>query len=196
MPGRMKTKACYLAVASLAALALVPQASAYGGRYRIEGGTTYERQQVVQALDISGFNWSVVPWTVRITITTGTLTLGGFDAGGVSPPRHITLRADALDQGVRSWGLVQHEYAHQVDEARFNDSIRKRLTYTFLAKTWWWRPGMSHSKAGAERFASTLAWTYWPSPDNILGARDEYEEARAMAPGPFKRLMRILVGCC
>ena len=191
----MKTTFWYFAVAVIAALAIVPEAGAYGGRYRIEGGTKYERQQVVQALDVSGFNWSVVPWLVRITIRAGRLTTGGVEAGGVSPPRHITLRADQLDQGIRSWGLVQHEYAHQVDFALFNSSIRKRLTYLLMAETWWWKPGMAHSQAGAERFASTLAFTYWPSPDNMLGTYS-FEESRAMAMGPFKKLMRELMGCC
>ena len=190
----MNTRASF-AVAILAALALAPRAGAYGGHYRIEGGTAYERQQVVQALNVSAFNWSVVPWTVRITIRAGRLTSAGVDAAGISPPRHITLRADQLDQGIRSWGLVQHEYAHQVDFARFNDPLRRRLTSLLLAKTWWWRPGIEHSRAGAERFATTLAWTYWPSRDNILRTADFYEST-AMAPGPFKKLMRALVGCC
>jgi hypothetical protein len=177
------------------AVAIVPAAQARGGHYRFDGGTTYERQQVVQALNVSSFNWNVVPWTVTITIRNGSVTSGGIEAGGISPPRHITLRADILDQGIRSWGLVQHEYAHQVDFARFNDPIRKRLTYLLVAKTWWWRPGIVHAQAGAERFASTLAWTYWPSPDNLLGTWQQ-NEANAMRAGPFKKLMRALVGCC
>jgi hypothetical protein len=185
----------YFSLAMVAALAMAPEAGASGGHYRFDGGTTYQRQQVVQALNVSTFNWNVVPWTVTITIRPGSLKSAGVEAGGVSPPRHITIRADQLDQGIRSWGLVQHEYAHQVDFSRFDDPIRKRLTYLLMGKTWWWRPGVDHAWAGAERFASTLAWTYWPSPDNVLGTTQVFEST-AMAPAPFKKLMRALVGCC
>jgi hypothetical protein len=177
-------------------LVLAPPAAARGGHYRFDGGTSAERKQVVDALNVSAFNWSVVPWTVTIHIRSGSWSSGTAEFQGYSAPRHIYLSAALLDApGKYSWGYVQHEYAHQVDQSRFNDAIRKRLNYLLVGKTWNWHPGMPHGAAGGERFASTLAWTYWPNPDNLLD-RWSQSEARAMLPGPFKKLMRSLVGCC
>jgi hypothetical protein len=193
----VKTNVAFiLAVTTLAFLAIVPEAAARGGHYRFEGGTAAERKQVVDALNVSAFNWSVVPWTVTIHIRSGSWSSGTAEFDGYAAPRHIYFAAKLLDEpGRYSWGYVQHEYAHQVDFARFNDATRKRLNYLLVGKTWSWHPGMSHGAAGAERFASTLAFTYWPSPDNLLDTWAQ-NEARAMLPGPFKKLMRSLVGCC
>lgn len=179
------------------ALLVVPAASARGGHYTFDGGTEYERQQVVSALNVSAFNWSVVPWTVTIRIRRANFWDGssGGPNGGYASPKLIVLDSALLERGDVSWGYVQHEYAHEVDESRFNDAIRRRLTYLLVGRTWWMKPGLPHAMAGAERFASTLAWTYWPSPQNALGTWAG-NESHAMLPGPFKKLMRSLVGCC
>src|SRR5919204_39253 len=103
MATSMLMRTSRIALLLVLALTIVPNADARGGHYRIEGGTSYQRQQVVQALDASAFDWSVVSSTVRITIRTGSVTSGGVEFGGISPRGHITLRADILDQGIRSW---------------------------------------------------------------------------------------------
>ena len=191
---KMNLASCFALV--VFALAVVPDAGAKGGHYRFEGGTPAERKQVVDALNVSAFNWSVVPWTVTIHIRSGSWSSGTAEFEGYSAPRNIYLSARLLDEpGKDSWGYVQHEYAHQVDQSRFNDATRKRLNYLLVGKTWWWHPGMPHGAAGAERFASTLAYTYWPSPDNLLDQWSQ-NESRAMLSGPFKKLMRSLLGCC
>jgi len=187
-------KAFLLAV--VVALVGAADAAAKGGHYRFDGGTVAERQQVVGALSVSSFNWSVVPWTITIHIRSATWSRGSDESLGYSVPGHIYLSKKLLDEpGQMSWGYVKHEYAHEVDSSRFNEAIRKRLNYLLVGKSWWWHPGMTHAQVGGERFASTLAWTYWPSPNNILDTWAE-NEARAMLPGPFKKIMRSLVGCC
>jgi hypothetical protein len=178
------------------ALVAVPTAAGRGGHYRFDGGTAAERKQVVDALNVSAFKWSVVSWTVTIHIRPTSWSASTQETLGYAVPRQIYLSAKLLDEpGRYSWGYVQHEYAHQVDLARFDDATRKRLNYLLVGKTWWWHPGIPHGAAGAERFASTLAFTYWPSPDNVLDTWAQ-NESRAMLPGPFKKLMRSLVGCC
>jgi hypothetical protein len=178
-------------------LVAVPVASAKGGHYVFDGGTAHERQQVVSALDVSAFNWSVVPWTVTIRIRRADFWDGssGGPNGGYASRKLIVLDSALLDRGDVSWGYVQHEYAHQVDLSRFNDAIRRRLTYLLVGRSWWTKPGRPHAMAASERFASTLAWTYWPSPQNALGDWNG-NESHAMLPGPFKKLMRSLLGCC
>jgi hypothetical protein len=103
----------------LVALALPVWASAAGGRYTIVGGTRPERQAVVSALEASSFDWSLVRTEITIRI------VRGLDSQAV--PGTIWLDANLLDAGTFSWGVVQHEYAHQVDYALFDDALRVHL---------------------------------------------------------------------
>jgi hypothetical protein len=89
----------------LVALALPAWASATGGRYTIVNGTRPERQTVVSALDASAFDWNLVRTRITIQI------VRGLDSQAV--PGTMWLDADLLDTGIFSWGVVQHEYAHQ-----------------------------------------------------------------------------------
>jgi hypothetical protein len=59
-------------------------------------------------------------------------------------------------------------------------------------KTWWPSGRWRHDQYGSERFASTLAWSYWPSPHNTL-ARYAHGEATAMRPSAFRRLVSRLL---
>src|SRR5438128_11586764 len=108
-----------LAVALLALGLGAAKANAAGGNYVFDGGTATEQTQVRKALDASAFLWSVV--TKQVTIHIGP----AHESEAV--PGEIWLDADLLDSGIFSWGVVQHEYAHQVDFVRFNDTIRTRL---------------------------------------------------------------------
>ena len=96
-------------VASIAAALLLFSAPAYagGGNYAFAGGTASERDQVRRALDASSFPWSIVPGTVTIHL------IRGHDSEAT--PGNVWVDANLLDGTTFGWGVVQHEYAHQVD---------------------------------------------------------------------------------
>ena len=172
---------------ALAALALTGQALADGGRYAVDGGTRFERAEVRSALAASSFNWSVVGARVRIHVRSGAVTR--------SVPGEIWVDAKLLDSGLYSWGYVQHEYAHQVDFFSLHDSDRTRLKRTLGGSEWWWGTSrLAHADHGCERFASTLAWAYWPSKHNALRPQGPGSESAAMQARPFRALLTTLLG--
>jgi hypothetical protein len=170
----------------LVALACSGQAFAAGGRYVVDGGTARERIQVRAALEASAFDWGVVRTTVRIHVRRGAITR--------SAPGRIWIDAALLDTGRYSWGYVQHEYAHQVDFFVLDGARRALLKRRLGGRAWWWDTGHAHGDYACERFASTLAWSYWSSKDNALRPKTSRDEAAAMAPGRFRVLMRRLLG--
>jgi hypothetical protein len=90
-----------------------------------------------------------------------------------------------------SWGIVQHEFAHEVDYFLFDDATREQLLETLGGREWWAGDGrFRHDQYGAERFASTLAWAYWPSRDNVM--RFAGSESRALPPAQFRLLVSVL----
>ena len=147
-----------LLVVLAAALALAPSALAQGGSYVFDGGTPAEQAQVRSALAASSFDFSVVRTTVTVHIARG--------ADSRALPGQIWLDADLLDGGSFSWGVVQHEFAHQVDFLVLGDAQRAALQ-TALGTTAWCY-GSAHDALGCERFADLVAWAYWQSPDNVL----------------------------
>lgn len=166
-----------------AAILLPGRAAAAGGHYVFVGGTATEQATVKSALDASSFNWNVVPGTTTIRIARG------LDSEAV--PGEIHLDSDLLDAGKFSWGVVQHEYAHQVDFFLLTSSMRATVQAQLGATTWWAPAGttLAHADLGGERFASTLAWAYWPSPDNSMRPSGPHDEAGAMAPAAFRTLL-------
>ena len=92
-------------------------AHAAGTGFRFDGGTTSQRSQVRAALRASSFDWSVVPALVTVHI------VRGLDSSEAAPGE-IWLDADLLDSGTFAWGVVQHEYAHQVDFFALDDAAR------------------------------------------------------------------------
>jgi hypothetical protein len=161
-------------------------APATGGRYTIVGGTKAERRTVVSALEASSFDWSLVPSQITIEI------VRGVDSQAV--PGTIWLDADLLDAGTFSWGVVQHEYAHQVDYALLDDALRQRLLPLLGGSTWCYTTAvLAHGDYGCERFASTLAWSYWPSPDNCLKPERTGDESSALPPQRFRALLDSLL---
>jgi hypothetical protein len=172
---------------ALVTLVLPGQALAIGGSYTVDGGTPRERAQVQAALDASAFDWGAVRTTIRIHVRRGTATR--------STPGQIWVDSRLLDAGRYSWGFVQHEYAHQVDFFNLQDRQRDALLDRLGGVTWWWGTrGLAHEDHGCERFASSLAWAYWPSPDNALRPTKTQTEAAAIAPGAFRRLLQRLIG--
>ena len=189
----MKGAAAAAAFLILAALALANDAFAGGGRYVFDGGTPNEQAQVRGALEASSFDWNVVPVTVTVHIARG--------LGSSAAPGQIWLDADLLDAGTYAWGVVQHEYAHQVDFFLLSASARTQLLAA-LGGVSWWRPStaaqapdgtVQHASLTSERFASTLAWSYWQSPSNTLKPHSRNDESGAMAPAKFRALLASLL---
>jgi hypothetical protein len=166
----------------LLALVLVPPAAASGGHFTFSGGSQYERAQVRAALRASTFNWNLVEQRITIQIRPG--------LGSSATPGRIALDAHLLDAGLFSWGVVQHEYAHQVDFFLLDDAARSFLTASLGGETWFHDvAGLPHSAFGCERFASMLAWAYWPSPKNSMRPMSWSDESGAMKPARFRALV-------
>ncbi|HVM17239.1 MAG TPA: hypothetical protein VM290_06635 [Gaiellaceae bacterium] len=172
---------------SAVALLLASDAMAAGGSYVFDGGTPAQRAQVRAALEASSFDWGLVPATITIHIVRG--------VDSHSRPGHIWLDADLLDAGTFAWAAVQDEYAHQVDFFLFDDATRAQLNRVLGGRDWCYGVrGLRHAEYGCERFASTLVWTYWQSPDNAYRPRTAGDESAALPPAQFRRLMAELVG--
>lgn len=177
-----------LLLVSFAALALAQGAYAGGGSYVVMGGTRAEQAQVKAALDASSFDFSLVPTTVTIHVARG--------IAPYSTPGQVWLDADLLDAGRLAWGVVQHEYAHQVDFALLDDAARARLGAALGTGTWCYGDAqpLRHDQYGCERFASTLAWVYWPSPDNCMRPAALGVESGAITAGAFRALLVTVLG--
>jgi len=166
-------------------LGFAPRAEAGGGRYTFDGGTRAQQAQVTAALNASSFDWDLVPGSIAIHI------------GRSEPPRavagEIWLDAGLLDTGRFAWGVVQHEYAHQVDFALLTDPMRARL-HTLLGGASWWGSIDAHAQLDCERFADEVAWSYWPSPDNVLRPSGPADEGGQVAPTAFRAALDRLLG--
>jgi hypothetical protein len=171
-------------IAALASLAFAGTAHAAGGNYVFDGGTSNQQGQVRAALNVSAFNWSLVPGQVTIHIAPGLTT-------SEAAPGEIWLDSGLLDAGVFSWGIVQHEYAHEVDFFLLDDAKRTALAPLLGGWAWWQTAGTryAHYQLTSERFASTLAWSYWPSVHNSMKPQSKNDESSAMAPAAFRALM-------
>jgi hypothetical protein len=171
-----------LAVAIVASLLLPSVAGAAHGRYSFSGGTPRERTAVVRALDASTFDWGLVRSRITIHIDRGTPSR--------ATPGQIWLDANLLGAGRFAWGVVQHEYAHEVDFFVLTAAARAFLLAQLGGSSWCTEGLIPHSELGCERFASTLAWAYWPSADNCM---------RPALKGPtsrmrFRHLLAGLIG--
>ena len=172
------------AVVGVAALVLplAQRASAGGGNYSVSGGTAAEQATVRDALDASSFDWSVLPHTIQVTIQPG--------AGDSATSGSVALDPQVLDMGTFSWAIVQHEFAHQIDFYLLNDAERAQLAQA-IGGTQWFPSGamLPHSAYSCERFASLVAWAYWPSVENSLRPSSPAAEAGGMAPPAFRALL-------
>jgi hypothetical protein len=187
---KLATRGGLVAIAALCLASSAQPARAGHGlpaSYRFDGGSPAERSQVRAALRASSFDWRVVPARVTIHIVPA---LGTSEAAA----GEIWLDAGVLDSGLFAWGVVQHEYAHQVDFFCLDD-IARALLLGELGGTGWWSTGAqaNHSDAAAERFASTLAWAYWPSRSNVMSPADAGVESGSIPPARFRALVgRVL----
>jgi len=183
-----------LLMSVVVALVVAPGALAAGGNYTFDGGTRAEQAQVRSGLNASSFNWGVVPGPIVIHI--------GGGPGPHAAPGQIWLDASLLDSGRFSWGVIQHEYAHQVDFFLLSASARAQLLTALGGAAWWQSSAaarapdgtLQHANLASERFASTLAWSYWQSPANTLKPHSRNDESGAMAPAKFRQLLATLLG--
>jgi hypothetical protein len=149
---------------SVGFLASAGDAFATGGNYLFEGGSPEAQAQVSAALNRSAFDFSIVPTRITIRITS-------CGCAG-SRPGEIVLDETVLTSspyGARhAWGIVQDEYAHQVDFFVLDVSDRRALLRRFGGKAWCYEVrGFAHDDYGCERFSTLVAWAYWRSPDNV-----------------------------
>jgi hypothetical protein len=171
-----------LLAAAAAGLALAGHARAAGGNYVFDGGTKAERAQVVAALNASSFDWSLVPQQITIHIVRG--------HPSEALPGEIWLDENLLTAKKWAWGTIQHEYAHQVDYFLLTPADRVALGAVFGTSDWCYGvPDLPHSAYGCERFASEIAWAYWPSPQNSLRPTSPKDEAGAVPVAQFRALL-------
>ena len=171
----------------LCALWTAGPALAGGGNYVFAGGTPKQQAQVRSALDASAFDWNLVPAQITVHIAPGITS--------EATTGNIWLDGNLLNAGRFSWGIVQHEYAHQVDFYLLDETKRAFLEQALGGKDWCYGvPGLQHAQYGCERFASTLAWAYWPSSDNSMKPASAKDESAAMAPAKFRALLATMIG--
>ena len=167
--------------------AFAPSALAAGGSFNLIGGTASEQATVRAAISASSFDWNVLPRTINIHI--------GAVGDSYSTYGDVYVDASLLDSGRWAWGVVQHELAHQVDFFLFDDSKRATMLQLLGGKDWCYSiQGLKHSDYGCERFASELAWAYWPSPDNSMRPTAPGDEAGFMPVAQFRALLTQLIG--
>ena len=180
-----------VALVALTAIALGASHTAFagGGNYEIDGGTPFERVQVEKALNASAFNWSMVPGQVTIHIKPGI-------GGAYSTHGQIWLDANVLDQGTFSWGVVQMEYAQQVQLSLVTDaSLQAQLTSLLGGRQWCYdNPYLPRGANACERFAATLAWAYWPSAQNSMQPAGRDDWSAAMDAAAFRALLHTTIG--
>jgi hypothetical protein len=182
----LRLKILVVSLAGALALLVAPTVGARGGSYTIDGGTTAERTAVRDALAASSFDWSLVPVQVKIHVVRGVVSH--------AVPGEIWLDGNLLDSGRFAWGVVQHEYAHQVDFFVLTDEMREQLADALGTSTWCDEGvDVAHSNQGCERFASTLAWAYWQNGSNCLKPQSKRDEAGAIAPASFRALLARLL---
>ena len=174
-----------LVFAAAASVAGGSQAYAGSPPYTIEGGNAREQTQVRAALEASDFDWSVLPRQIAVRISRGGASCGS--------PGQVYLDANLLDARRFSWGVVQHEFAHQVDFLLLDDSDRQLLQRSLGGVSWWGRDGLPHEALTSERFASALAWAYWPVRDNVMQPLSAADEAGGMEPAAFRSVLTALL---
>lgn len=179
-----KIRTAALLLAAAAALTLPGAAKAVGGSYTIVGGTADQQAQVKAALDATRFNWSCVPVNVRISLAAGVATQ--------AVPGQIQIDTNLLDAGTFAWGVVQHEYAHQVDWYVLRPDVRTALARALGGATWGIGitagTGVEHDQLTGERFADELTWAFWPTGDNAITP-----PVKTFAPKAFRAYLGALI---
>ncbi len=163
----------------LLALVFTPPALASGGHYTFSGGSSFDVRRYGQALRVSAFNWSLLEQVVTVRIAPGLAS--GAIPGRITPDaptrqRRIFVACRAARVRA-SGGLLPARRcgARAVcREARGPDVVSGRGR-------------LPHGAYGCERFASTLAWAYWPSAQ--MRPMSPGDESAAMKPARFRALL-------
>jgi hypothetical protein len=171
----------------------VSEARAGGGHYVFEGGSEAARQQVRAALEASEFDWGRLPQTITITISQ-------CGCAGATPGSIVLDEATLVDSpfGARyAWGIVQHEYAHQIAYRLLDEGDVREARAALGGEDWCYEtPGVAHDDHACERFAATLAWAYWPSAENnqrseaVLSAKEFRTLMSRLLPAPRSPALR------
>lgn len=178
-----------LLLAATLALVLPGTAAAgtAGADVRFEGGSPREQAQVRAALAASSFDWTLVRRQVTVHV--------GAYGTSYSTPGHVWLDAALLRSGKFGWATVMDEFAHQVDFFLLDAPRRQILQQRLGAQAWCYEvPGLGHAAHGCERFASMVAWAYWPTKENAYRPRSRSDETAAMSPAAFRALLADLIG--
>jgi len=176
-----------LAATVAASLVLPASALAGGGNYVFENTTPAERSTVRAALNASSFDWGIVPQQVTIHV-------GPYGTSHATPG-HIWLDRGLLAAGRFAWATVMDEYAHQVDFFVLDAERRALLQQRLGGGAWCYEsPALGHAANGCERFASMVAWAYWPVKQNSYRPESAADESAAMPAAQFRLLLATLVG--
>jgi hypothetical protein len=166
---------------------LAQSAFAAGGTYSFAGGTATEQATVRNALHASSFDWGLLPQAVVVHI--------GAYGDSYSTYGNVFVDASLLHSGRFAWGVVQHEFAHQVDFMLFDAAKRAAFEERLGGKDWCYSvSGLKHSDYGCERFASELSWAYWGSPANSMRPAAATDEAAGMPVAQFRALLAQVLG--
>jgi hypothetical protein len=171
-------------LAALAALVLPGKAGAADVALEFSGGSDTARAEVIAALDASAFDWSLIGRPVTVQI---------FECGCAgSRPGVVVLDETMLASSpygrAYTWGIVQHEFAHQVWWYALDDERRSELQALLGGRDLCYeQPGLPHDAHACELFASTMTWAYWPVAGNPMQAE------KVMGARSFRRLLSRLL---
>jgi hypothetical protein len=169
----------------LVSLALSGTAQAANGNYLIEGGSPEAQATVRAALDASLFDFDRVP--AQITIRISKCGCAGARPGVIVLDEDVV--TDTTHGERYSWGVIQHEYAHQVDYFLLQDADRAAAKRALGGKDWCYeQAGLAHDAHGCERFADVFSWAFWPTKENILRG-----DAKTIAPRMSAKKLRGFV---
>jgi hypothetical protein len=181
----LATRRHIVLLVALAALFGPAKAQAGGGAYVFSGGSEAARVQVRAALEASSFDWGLVP--ARVTVRIADCGCAGSRPGLIVLDEELV--ASAPYGRAYTWAIVQHEYAHQVWDYALDEGARELLRARLGgADLCYEQPGLPHDAHACERFADTLAWAYWPDPENPT------RSSRAMGGRRFRVLLTELLG--
>jgi hypothetical protein len=173
---------CALSVGLLLTAAPAETSSRFASAsFTVDGGSARERAQIEAALAASSFNRRLLPVPVQVHVRPG--------APARATPGHVWLSTELLASGRFAWAVIQNEFAHQVDFFLFDEGTRALLNAELGGESWYAAPGVPHERRGAERFASTLVWAYWPSRQNSYRPRSARDVSAALDPERFRRLL-------
>ena len=113
-----------------------------------------------------------------------------FD-GGTKKERGTVV--SALEASSFDWSLLPGSIAIHIVHGEPSRSLPHRIWFDadLLESV----PGLAHDEYGCERFASTLAWSFWPSRENSMHPTHRGDESAAMAPAMFRTLIsKLMIG--